>query len=76
VRDDAAAIAAADGMQRAAVTAFGVEGEEELVTPDLHPARRKVPETLGNYWTGLTVFVEHPRCQWTTTRRSDRHAGR
>jgi hypothetical protein len=26
----------------------------------LHPARRKVLESLGNHWTGLTVFVEHP----------------
>ena len=26
----------------------------------MHPARRKVLESLGNHWTGLTVFVEHP----------------
>jgi transposase len=60
VRDDAAAFAAADGVLRAAVTTFGIEGEAELVTPDLHPAQRKVLESLGNHWTGLTVFVEHP----------------
>src|SRR5271166_6011259 len=77
VRDDAAAFATADGALRAAVTAFGARGEAELAAPDLHPAPRKVLESLGNHWTGLTVFVEHPpRCRWTTTRRSDRYAGR
>jgi transposase len=60
VRDDAAAFAAADGVLRTAVTTFGGQGEAELGTPDLHPARRKVLESLGNHWTGLTVFVEHP----------------
>ena len=60
VRDDAAAFAAADGALRAAVTTFGRTGEAELAAADLHPARRKVLESLGNHWTGLTVFVEHP----------------
>ena len=60
VRDDAAAFAAADGVLRAAVTAFGSHAEAELGAAQLHPARRKVLESLGNHWTGLTVFVEHP----------------
>src|SRR5208337_4635596 len=60
VRDDAAAFATADGALRAALTAFGARGEAELAAPDLHPAPRKVLESLGNHWTGLTVFVEHP----------------
>jgi len=60
VRDDAAAFTAADKELRAAVTTFGGQGETELGIPDLHPARRKVLESLGNHWTGLTVFVEHP----------------
>ena len=60
VRDDAAAFVAADGELRAAVTTFGGRGEAELGAPDLQPARRKVLESLGNHWTGLTVFVEHP----------------
>ncbi len=60
VRADAAAFATADGALRAAVTAFGARGEAELGEPGLHPARRKVLESLGNHWTGLTVFVEHP----------------
>jgi transposase len=60
VREDAAAFAVADVCLREAVTALGAQGEAELATPELHPARRKVLESLGNHWTGLTVFVEHP----------------
>jgi transposase len=60
VRGDAAAFATADGALRAGVTAFEARGEAELGEPGLHPARRKVLESLGNHWTGLTVFVEHP----------------
>jgi transposase len=60
VRAAAAAFATADGALRAAVTAFGACGEAELGEPGLHPARRKVLESQGNHWTGLTVFVEHP----------------
>jgi transposase len=52
--------ALADYELRAAVTAFGAHGEAELAAADLHPARQKVLESLGNHWTGLTVFVEHP----------------
>jgi transposase len=60
VRADAAAFATADSALREAVTAFGTRGVTELEQPELHPARRKVLESLGNHWTGLTVFVEHP----------------
>jgi transposase len=60
VREEAAAFAAADAPLRAAVTALGAQGEAELADPELHPARRKVLESLGEHWTGLTVFVEHP----------------
>jgi transposase len=60
VRADAAAFAVADAQLREAVTALGAQGEAELVDPELHPARRKVLESLGNHWTGLTVFVAHP----------------
>jgi transposase len=59
VREDAAAFAVADAQLREAVTALGAQGEAELAAA-LHPARRKVLESLGNHWTGLTVFVEHP----------------
>src|SRR6516225_9610222 len=60
VREDAEAFAVADVPLREAVTALGAQGEAELAEPALHPARRKVLESLGNHWTGLTVFVEHP----------------
>ena len=60
VREEAGAFADADARLRAAVTALGVQGEAELADPQLHPARRKVLESLGDHWTGLTVFVEHP----------------
>jgi len=39
---------------------LGAQGEAELADPQLHPARRRVLESLGEHWTGLTVFVEHP----------------
>jgi transposase len=57
---DAVAFATADQALRAEVTALGASGELELETPNLHSARQKVLESLGNHWTGLTVFVEHP----------------
>jgi transposase len=60
VQEEPALFAVADVRLRVAVTAFGAQGESELADPELHPARRRVLESLGNHWTGLTVFVEHP----------------
>jgi transposase len=60
VREDAAAVAVADGALRAAVTSFGERGQSALREANLHPARQKVLESLGDHWSGLTVFVEHP----------------
>ena len=60
VREEPGPFAAADAQLRAAVTALEAQGESELADPVLHPARRKVLESLGDHWTGLTVFVEHP----------------
>ena len=60
VREQSEAFATADLRLREAVTALGQQGETELASPSLHPARRKVLESLGEHWTGLTVFVEHP----------------
>lgn len=57
---DPLAFADADAALRGAVTALGVQGEAELADPHVHPARRKVLESLGDHWMGLTVFVEHP----------------
>lgn len=60
VREEPARWAVADARLRAAVTSLAQQGEAELREPSLHPARHKVLESLGNHWTGLTVFVEHP----------------
>jgi transposase len=60
VLPDPPAFAAADAALRGAVTALAAQGEAELADPQVHPARRKVLESLGDHWTGLTVFVEHP----------------
>jgi transposase len=60
VREDPVAFAAADAQLRAAVTALEQQGATELAEPCVHPARQKVLASLGNHWTGLTVFVEHP----------------
>lgn len=59
-QEEPAKFAVADEQLRVAVTALGAQGESELSDPELHPARRRVLESLGNHWTGLTVFVEHP----------------
>jgi transposase len=74
VRRDAAAFAVADGALRAAVTSFGERGQSELREAHLHPARQKVLESLGDHWTGLTVFVEHPEVPMdnNTAERSER----
>ena len=74
VRRDAAAFAVADGVLRAAVTTFGERGQSELREAHLHPASQKVLESLGDHWTGLTVFVEHPEVPMdnNTAERSER----
>jgi transposase len=60
VLQDPPAFASADTALRGAVTALAAQGEAELADGHVHPARRKVLESLGDHWTGLTVFVEHP----------------
>jgi transposase len=74
VRQDAAAFAVADGALRAAVTRFGERGQSGLQEAALDPARRKVLESLGDHWSGLTVFVEHPEVPMdnNTAERSER----
>jgi transposase len=60
LREDSEGFEQRDRDLRAAVDAMATQAEAELAAADLHPARRKVLESLGNHWTGLTVFVEHP----------------
>jgi len=60
LREDSEGFEQRDQDLRQAVDAMAAQAEVELAVPDLHPARRRVLESLGNHWTGLTVFVEHP----------------
>jgi transposase len=60
LREDSEGFEQRDRDLRQAVTAMAAQAEQELQGPSLHPARRKVLESLGEHWTGLTVFVEHP----------------
>jgi len=52
--------AAADQRVREQVEQLSTRAKEELSKADLHPAARRTLESLGDHWTGLTVFVEHP----------------
>lgn len=60
VKDDALAWPAADQAVRAQVAEMARKRDEELGQENLHPARRKVLESLREHWGGLTVFVDHP----------------
>jgi transposase len=60
LREDSEGFEQRDGELRAAVAKMAVQAEAELAASDIQPARQKVLESLGNHWTGLTVFVEHP----------------
>jgi transposase len=74
VRDQAAALALADQALRQQVTALEQQAAAELREDQLHPARRKVLESLQAHWQGLTVFVEHPEVPMdnNTAERSER----
>ena len=50
----------ADQQVRQQVQHLQDQAQQELTQPGLHPACRKTLESLGDHWTGLTVFVEHP----------------
>ena len=66
--------AACDQEVRREVAAMAQQRDEELAQPALHPARRKVLESLRQYWSGLTVFVDHPEVPMdnNTAERSER----
>jgi transposase len=65
--------AACDQEVRREVAAMAQQRDDELAQPQLHPARRKVLESLRQYWLGLTVFVDHPEVPMdnNTAERSD-----
>jgi transposase len=52
--------ATAEGQVREQVAQMKKQAEAELAEPQLHPGKKAVLESMGNHWTGLTVFVEHP----------------
>ena len=52
--------AQADQCLRAHVAKMEEQAQAELAEPQVHPAKKAVLESMGNHWTGLTVFVEHP----------------
>lgn len=60
VLDDPVAFAPLDRAVREAVAGLAARTGAELAHRDLHPARRRVLESLKNHWEGLTVFVERP----------------
>ena len=60
LREDSEGFEQRDRDLREAVEALSAQAAQELAEPSLHPARRKVLESLGEHWTGLTVFVEYP----------------
>jgi transposase len=66
--------AACDQEVRRCVAAMDQQREQELAQAELHPARRKVLESLRHHWGGLTVFVEHPEVPMdnNTAERSER----
>jgi transposase len=43
-----------------AVAMMSKQWEEELADESLHPAKRKVLQSMQEHWQGLTVFVGHP----------------
>src|SRR5262249_47086369 len=60
LREDCEGFERRDRDLRQAIAAMTSQAEQELQEEKLHPARRKALESLGEHWTGLTVFVEHP----------------
>jgi transposase len=59
VIDQPVAFAAADQQVRQQVAKMEKQAQAELAEPQLHPAKKAVLESMGNHWTGLTVFLEH-----------------
>jgi transposase len=56
-KDEPAAFAQRHEALRGAVARMAQRCQEERAEPKLHPARRKVLESLQDHWSGLTVFV-------------------
>ncbi len=50
----------AERLLRDHAEAMAKRRDEELASPDLPLAKRKVLKSLREHWTGLTVFLDHP----------------
>lgn len=75
VKEKPEAFALADQRLRAQVKEMAEQAQAELQKEDLHPACRKTLESLGDHWTGLTVFVEHPEVPMDNNTAERAHRG-
>jgi len=57
---DAAQFALAQARLRERMAQMVSARDQDLADPQLHPAARKVLNSLKKHWSGLSVFVEHP----------------
>jgi transposase len=60
LREDSEGFEQRDRDLRATVDQMAQQAATELAGAELHPACRRALESLGEHWTGLTVFVDHP----------------
>jgi transposase len=72
---DQSGFALADQEVRQQVKHLEELAQGELAQPDVHPAVGKTLESLGDHWTGLTVFVEHPEVPMDNNTAERAHRG-
>jgi transposase len=75
VIDQPKEFALADQRVREQVATMAQQAKAELAEPQLHPARKHLLESMGNHWTGLTVFVEHPEVPMDNNTAERAHRG-
>jgi transposase len=75
VLDQPEAFGKADQQVREQVAVLEQQAKVELANEKLHPAARHVLESMGDHWTGLTVFVEHPEVPMDNNTAERAHRG-
>jgi transposase len=65
----------ADKEVREKVKEMQEQAQKELEQAEVHPAKKHVLESMGNHWTGLTVFVEHPEVPMDNNTAERAHRG-